>query len=318
MNVLLNRLNITKEILILTAVLMVVPFLLSNEFHYELAIISMLNAMICLGLNLLMGYAGQVSLGHGAFAGLGAYISAVLTTNYEMTPLLAIFISLVIMGVFAFLISKPILKLSGHYLAMATLGIGIIINIALNSEDELTGGADGMSVDSFIVFGFEFVESIHWYILVAVLLVFFVWMFENILKSPFGRLLRSIHDSEKAADCVGVDVSHYKSVVFTISVVVATVAGSFYAFFAGFISPEEASFGHSIELVVMVVLGGLGRLYGAVIGAAILTVLPQLLASFEEYETLVFGLIIMLIMIFMPKGIASVWDKIVKKESSNA
>lgn len=316
---LVQRFNITKEILILTGILIVVPFLLQNEFHFELAILAMLNAMICIGLNLLMGYAGQVSLGHGAFAGLGAYISAILTTNYEMEPLLAISVAIVIMAVFAFLISKPILNLSGHYLAMATLGIGIIINIALNSEDKLTGGADGMSVDSFRVFGFEFYESMHWYILVAVLLVLIVWMFENIIKSPFGRLLRSIHDSEKAADCVGIHVSHYKSVVFTISVVIATIAGSLYAFFSGFISPEEASFGHSIELVVMVVLGGLGRLYGAVIGAAILTVLPQLLAAFEDYETLVFGIIIMLVMIFMPKGIASLWDKVVHaKESKDA
>ena len=191
----------------------------------------------------------------------------------------------------------------------------ILIRTA-SSEEDFTGGVDGMSVDSFVVFGFEFVESIHWYILVAVLLVFFIWTFENLINSPFGRLLRSIHDSEKAANSVGVDVSHYKSIVFVLSVVIATIAGSLYAFFSGFISPAEASFTHSIELVVMVVLGGLGRVYGAIIGAVVLTVLPQLLTAFEEYETLVFGSIIILVMIFMPKGIASLWDKIVDKKES--
>jgi len=177
-----------------------------------------------------------------------------------------------------------------------------------------------MSVDTFTVFGFELSESIHWYILVAVLLVIFIWMFENLINSPFGRLLRSIHDSEKAANSVGIDVSHYKSIVFVLSVIIATVAGSLYAFFSGFISPAEASFSHSIELVVMVVLGGLGRVYGAIIGAVILTALPQFLTAFEDYETLVFGGIIILVMIFMPKGIASLWDTLTqkKKESSLA
>lgn len=310
----LQRYNINKQILLLTGILIVVPFLLQNDFHFEIAILAILNAMICIGLNLLMGYAGQVSLGHGAFAGLGAYISVILTSHYEFTPIVSIAMSLVFMAILAFIISKPILNLKGHYLAMATLGIGIIINIILEVEDELTGGVDGMSVDSFVVFGFEFIHSIHWYILVAVLLVFFIWCFENLINSPFGRLLRSIHDSEKAANSVGVNVSHYKSIVFVISVVIATVAGSLYAFFSGFISPQEASFTHSIELVVMVVLGGLGRVYGAVIGAVILTVLPQLLTAFEDYETLVFGIIIILIMIFMPKGIASLWDTLMEKK----
>ncbi len=312
----LERYNINKQILLLTGILIIVPFLLQNDFHYEIAILSILNAMICIGLNLLMGYAGQISLGHGAFAGLGAYISVVLVSNYELPPIFSIFVSILIMAILAFIISKPILNLKGHYLAMATLGIGIIINIILEVEEDFTGGVDGMSVDSFVVFGFEFVESIHWYILVAVLLVFFIWTFENLINSPFGRLLRSIHDSEKAANSVGVDVSHYKSIVFVLSVVIATIAGSLYAFFSGFISPAEASFTHSIELVVMVVLGGLGRVYGAVIGAVALTVLPQLLTAFEEYETLVFGSIIILVMIFMPKGIASIWDKIVDKKES--
>jgi branched-chain amino acid transport system permease protein len=316
----LERYNINKQILILTGILIVVPFLFQNDFHFEIAILAMLNALICIGLNLLMGYAGQVSLGHGAFAGLGAYISVVLTSSYELAPVFSIFISILIMAVLAFVISKPILNLKGHYLAMATLGIGIIINIILEVEDELTGGVDGMSVDTFTIFGFEMVESIHWYILVALLLILFIWTFENLINSPFGRLLRSIHDSEKAANSVGIDVSHYKSIVFVLSVIIATIAGSLYAFFSGFISPQEASFGHSIELVVMVVLGGLGRVYGAVIGAVILTALPQFLAAFEDYETLVFGAIIILVMIFMPKGIASLWDTLThkKKESSLA
>jgi branched-chain amino acid transport system permease protein len=315
---LLQRLNINTQIILLSIVLAIVPFAFANEFYYEIAIISLLNAIICLGLNLLMGFAGQVSLGHGAFAGLGAYISVVLATTYELAPLLSIAISVVVMAIFAFIISRPILKLKGHYLAMATLGIGIIIHIILNTESELTGGPDGMGVATFSAFGYELYDSTQWYIASAVLLVFFVWAFENLINSPFGRILRSIHDSEKAASTVGANVAYYKSYVFTISVVVATIAGSMYAFFSGFISPSEASFGHSIELVVMVVFGGLGRMYGAIFGAVILTVIPQLLTALEEYETLVFGVIIIFVMIFMPKGIVSLWDYIKSLRAKNA
>ena len=306
----LKRYNINRDILLLSAILIIAPFLFPNDFYYEIAIVSLLNALICIGLNMLMGYAGQVSLGHGAFAGLGGYIAVILGSKYGISPIFSIFIAVITMAIFAFIISKPILRLKGHYLAMATLGIGIIISIVLNVEDELTGGSDGMSVDSFTIFGYELGNSLQWYVLCAVLLVLTIWMFTNLINSPFGRVLRSIEGSEKAANSVGINVSHYKSIVFVISVVIATVAGSLYAFFSGFISPSEASFSHSIELVVMVVLGGLGRVYGAIIGAVILTILPQLLTSFEDYQTLIYGSIIIFVMIFMPKGIASVYDDI--------
>ncbi|NOX14551.1 MAG: branched-chain amino acid ABC transporter permease [Epsilonproteobacteria bacterium] len=309
----LKRYNISQDIIVLAILLFIAPFFFQNDFIYEIAIVSLLNALICVGLNMLMGYAGQVSLGHGAFAGLGGYIAVILSSNYGISPLFSIFIAIVTMAIFAFIISKPILKLRGHYLAMATLGVGIIISIVLNVEDELTGGSDGMSVDSFSVFGYEFTDSLQWYILCAVLLIFTIWMFKNLINSPFGRVLKSIEGSQKAANSVGINVSHYKSVVFVISVVIATLAGSLYAFFSGFISPSEASFSHSIELVVMVVLGGLGRVYGAIIGAVILTILPQLLTSFEDYQTLIYGAIIIFVMMFMPKGIASLFDDIKRR-----
>jgi branched-chain amino acid transport system permease protein len=288
---------------------MIAPLFFQNDFHYEIAIISILNAIICIGLNLLIGYAGQISLGHGAFAALGAYLSVIISTKYGLPPMIGILISIVIVGCFAFFISKPILKLEGHYLAMATLGVGIIIYIALNAEDNITGGPDGMSVDIFSVFGYELDTSLKWYIVSSVFLLFTIWSFENLISSPFGRILRGIHDSQRAVQSIGVDVSKYKSYVFVISVVIAVIVGSMYAYFSGFISPDEAGFNRSIELVVMVVFGGIGRIYGALIGAIILSILPQLLASFDDYETLVFGVIIIFVMMFMPKGVVSLFDK---------
>jgi branched-chain amino acid transport system permease protein len=309
--------RLSRSWVILAGILAVVPVLLTNDFYYEVAIVALFNAMIVVGLNVLMGYAGQISLAHGAFAGLGGYLSAILVGHYGLSPIFAITISLFLMAVFAYMIARPILKLSGHYLAMATLGVGIIVSIALNNEEEFTGGTDGMSVDGFYVFGFEFTHGWQWYLLASLLLLMLLWLMENLIDSPLGRILRSLHDSEKASESIGADVAYYKSKVFVISVVIATLAGSLYAFFSGFISPQEAGFGRSIELVVMVVLGGMGRLYGAVIGAVLITLLPQFLASFEEYQTLIYGLIIIFVMVFMPRGIVSLFDRFqVKKVKS--
>ena len=297
-------------------ILCVIPFLLQNSFHYEIAIMCMLNAVICIGLNMLVGYTGQISLGHGAFAGLGAYVAVILSTSFEFDPVISILIASVVLAIIAYFISKPILKLEGHYLAMGTLAVGIIISIVLNNEDQLTGGPDGMSVSEFNILGYVFENDIQWYILSAMFLVFSIWALQNVINSPFGRILRCIRDSETAAKAIGADVPYYKTYVFVISVVIATVAGSLYSYYTGFISPEESGFSRSIELVVMIVFGGLGRIYGAVFGAIIITALPQFLTILHDYEHMVFGAIIIFVMIFMPKGIVSIFDvlKVNKKK----
>ena len=297
-------------------ILCVIPFLLQNSFHYEIAIMCMLNAVICIGLNMLVGYTGQISLGHGAFAGLGAYVAVILSTSFEFDPVISILIASVVLAIIAYFISKPILKLEDHYLAMGTLAVGIIISIVLNNEDQLTGGPDGMSVSEFNILGYVFENDIQWYILSAMFLVFSIWALQNVINSPFGRILRCIRDSETAAKAIGADVPYYKTYVFVISVVIATVAGSLYSYYTGFISPEESGFSRSIELVVMIVFGGLGRIYGAVFGAIIITALPQFLTILHDYEHMVFGAIIIFVMIFMPKGIVSIFDvlKVNKKK----
>ncbi len=308
-----KRWNLRPSLAISALALALLPLLLSNDFYYEVAITAIFNAMIAVGLNLLMGYAGQISLAHGAFAGLGAYIAAILSGNYGLSPLFSIAISLGVMALLAYILARPILRLRGHYLAMATLGVGIIITIILNNEEELTGGADGMSVASFSLFGHTFTSSLEWYLLASVHLLALMWLAQNLIDSPLGRILRSLHDTQKAPLSVGIPIARYKSLIFVISVLIATLAGSLYAFFSGFISPQEASFNRSIELVVMVVLGGMGRLYGPLIGASILTILPQFLTAFEEYQTLIYGGIIIVVMIFMPKGIISLFDPLLRR-----
>jgi len=288
---------------LIMAVLACLPWVLPNSFYMDLAIRMAINAVIVLGLNLLIGFAGQISLGHAGFLGIGAYASAVLPTHFGWHPVLAMAAGALVTGLLAALLARPIFKLKGHYLAMATLGLGIIINIVLRNEASLTGGPDGMPVPALGLLGFELSSDKHWYWVVALLLSFSVWASLNLINSPFGRALRALHGSEVASQVAGVDVVRYKVSIFVISAVFASLMGSVTAHYVGFVTPNFADFFHSIELVTMVVIGGMASVYGSVLGAVLLTALPQALASFEGWETVVFGTILMLCMIFMPRGL---------------
>ena len=290
-------------LLVLAAIVAALPAFLPNSYYYDVVIKVGINAIVVVGLNLLIGYAGQISLGHAGFLGLGAYGSGVLVGSYGWPPLLALPMAAVVVGLLAFAVARPILRLKGHYLAMATLGLGIIISIVISREDWLTGGPDGLTVPPMSVFGYQFYSEKIWYWIVGVLLVLAVWLAQNLVDSPIGRALRAVHGSEVAAQVVGVDTTHAKVLVFVVSAVFACVMGSVSAHYSGFITPSTADFFHSIELVTMVVLGGMASAYGPVVGAAILTILPQVLSGFEDYEMMVFGLVLMLTMIFMPKGL---------------
>lgn len=288
---------------LLVAVLLVLPWVVPNSYYMDLAIRIGINAIIVIGLNLLIGFAGQISLGHAGFLGIGAYASAVLPTHFGWHPLLAMAAGATATAVIAGLVARPIFKLKGNYLAMATLGLGIIINIALRNEAQWTGGPDGMPVPAMSVFGFELSTDKHWYWVVAAMLAFSVWASLNMIDSPFGRALRALHGSEVASQVVGVNVVRYKVTIFVMSAVFASIMGSITAHYMAFVTPNFADFFHSVELVTMVVVGGMASVFGSIIGAVLLTALPQALATFEGWETVVFGAVLMLCMIFLPKGL---------------
>lgn len=274
-----------------------------NAFYLDIILRMAINAVVVLGLNLLIGFAGQISLGHAGFLGIGAYASAVLPTHFGWPPLLAMTAGAGLSGGLALLVARPIFKLKGHYLAMATLGLGIIINIVLVNEAHLTGGPDGMPVDTLTLFGFRFVNERDWYGIFAALLLVSIWASLNLIDSPFGRALRALHGSEVAAKVAGVDIVRYKVTIFALSAVFASVMGSLTAHYVGFVTPTVANFFHSIELVTMVVVGGMASVWGSLIGAILLTALPQALATFEGWETVAFGAILIVTMIFLPKGL---------------
>lgn len=290
-------------LLALSLLLLLLPSLLPNAYFYEVAILVAINATVCVGLNLLIGYAGQISLGHAGFYGLGAYGSAVLSAQQGWPAWLSMPVAVAAVGLLALLVGRPTLRLRGHYLAMATLGLGVIVSIVLNNEDRITGGPDGMSVPPLQLFGHLVQGEQVWYAICGATLVFTVWLALNLIDSPVGRALRALHGSEVAAATLGIDAAGFKLRVFVISAVMAAVAGAMTAHYSGFLTPAKASFLHSVELVIMVVLGGMASVWGAVVGAAVLTLLPQFLTVFEDYETMVFGGVLVVTMIFMPRGI---------------
>jgi branched-chain amino acid transport system permease protein len=290
-------------LLALLGVIAVLPLALSNNYFYEVAILVGLNAIVCVGLNLLIGYAGQISLGHAGFFGLGAYGSAILSSRFDWPPLAALLAATIAVALLAYVVGRPILRLRGHYLAMATLGMGVIVSIVAVTEDRWTGGPDGMPVPPFRVLGATLSGEGAWYCAVGALLLAAVWLAQNLIESPTGRALRALSGSEVAAEVSGIDSARQKLLVFVISAVFASVAGSLTAHYSGFVTPSKLTFFHSIELVTMVVFGGMASIYGAVVGAAVLTTLPQLLTVFKDYEMVAFGAIMMGTMIFMPKGL---------------
>lgn len=292
----------TGGLALLVVLVLVLPLGMVNNYWYEVAIQIGFNAIACIGLNLLIGYAGQISLGHAGFFGLGAYGSAILSTRYGVPPALAIVSTTAGVALLALLVGRPILRLKGHYLAMATLGMGTIISIVIVTEDKFTGGPDGMSVPALTVFGLQVTGERVWYWVVAAALVITAALALNLIESPMGRALRALHGSEVGARVSGIDATRAKVGVFVLSAVLASIAGSLMAHYSGFITPGKAGFFHSIELVAMVVFGGMSSTFGAIIGAMALTLLPQLLTVLKEYEMVVFGGVMVVTMIFFPRG----------------
>jgi branched-chain amino acid transport system permease protein len=288
----------------LALVLATLPLAFPSNYYFRVAALVNIFALAAIGLNLLMGYAGQVSLGHAGFMGIGAYAVAIGASRFGLHGIVAMLAGAAVAGLLAFLVGRPILRLKGHYLAVATLGLGLLISMVLTNEAGWTGGPDGMAVPRLELFGMRLRGPDTWYMISAGALVLGVILALNLIESPTGRAMRAIHDSEIAARVVGVDVAAYKLKIFVISAIYASIAGSLMAFLNGHITPDgTAGFLRSVELVTMVVLGGLGSVLGAIVGAAMLVILPQALTIFHEYEHLLLGLIIMASMILLPRGV---------------
>jgi branched-chain amino acid transport system permease protein len=311
---------------------------IGREFYLTQLTMSAYYCLVILGLTVLMGYAGQISMGHAAFFAMGGYTTAVLTTCnlmnvkeslfvkllgtsgltimeknaygaeiLHLSPWISLFAAVFVTAAVAFLIGIPILKLKGHYLAMATLGFGIIVyRIVLGTR--LFGEADGISdIPPFKIAGSLAVSGdpafrVQNYYIAAFLVVAGVILLMNLIDSRVGRALRSIHGSEEAANAMGVNTARYKLFVFVLSAVFACIAGVFLTHFNGGIGPSEADVMKSVTYVAIVAVGGMANLWGALVMGMTLNYL-SLRGYFGSFDEFVFGSILIFIMLFFPEGL---------------
>lgn len=292
--------------------------LIDNSYYIQTLTLIGINTILALGLNLLMGYAGQISLGHAAFFGIGAYTTAILTTKFMVSPWLALPAALILAASVAYIVGIPTLRLSGYYLGMGTLGFGMIVNIFLREWDSFTGGASGLvGIPGLSAPFVSFDDPANFFFLVWGVLIFFFAASKRIMDSRVGRALRSIHDNEAASRILGVDTQDLKLKIFMLSAVMAAVSGFLYAHMVTFISPGTFDFLTSVKIVTMVVIGGMASIWGALFGATLITLLPEWLHSFADYEMMIYGLILMVVMIFMPQGLTRGLLDIYEKTKSN-
>jgi branched-chain amino acid transport system permease protein len=289
--------------------LIIIPILIQQfqgiRHYMELMVFVGIFSLITIGLNLLIGYAGQISVGHAAFFGLGAYTSGVLTGRFDFNPWLALILAALVTLAVAYLVGVPCLKLHGHYLAMATLAVGVIIYIVLNEWDRVTGGPSGLTgIPKISLFGYRLDSDLKYYAFVWGVVVLCVIFSINLIHSRMGRALRSVSGSEDAAKAMGVNTPRVKIQVFLISALYASIAGSLYAHYMNFISPSTFGLFFSIKLIIMVVLGGIASIWGGILGALVITYLSNEWLSFlAEFELVTFGVVLLLMTIFLPDGI---------------
>ena len=290
---------------VLGALLAAWPWLAPRYFVF-LASLILVNAVVAIGLNLLSGYTNQLSFGHAGFLAIGAYTAALLTIHLPAVPVVATLPACgVVTAAVGLAFGVPCLRLSGLYLAMATLAFGFVITEAILNLDGLTRGADGLRVPMARLGGWTLASDADRYYLaaaVATLLTAAAW---NLASTRTGRALLAIRESEIAAQASGVPVARYKTIAFGVSAFYTGVAGGLFAFVVGFLSPDAFDVFLSVDFVVMIIVGGLGSVPGSIVGAAVVTVLHDSLAAFQNYRPLIFGVILVVCMLFMPGGIIS-------------
>lgn len=282
------------------------PLIWSDPHFHHLMVLAGIYAILALGLSLFMGYAGQISLGHAAFFGIGTYTTAILTARHGFPPFVALWASTLSASAIAYLIGRPILKLKGYFLALATLGFGEIFLVMVRESTDLTGGVIGIfGIPWFSVIGFSFDTYLKQYYLTwGVLTGLFIFS-KNLVRSKVGRALLAVAASEDAASSVGINVPRVKLEIFVLGAAFAGLAGSLFACVMSTANPEAFSLGFTVLIVMMVILGGMGNIYGPIAGAILLTWLMDFLSRYQEYSLPVYSVILILLLIFFPDGIGT-------------
>jgi branched-chain amino acid transport system permease protein len=293
---------------------LLIPILTKNEYFLGIGIFTSIHTIIVLSLSLSTGYAGLVSIGHAAFFGLGAYISAIITVKLgvsAMTGLIAVF---VFSGVIAVFIGFPTVKLKGYYIAMATLAMGAVFFALVKEWNSLTGGVDGIiNIPRISFFNYILESDRAYYYFAWSICLLFLLMAYHLVNSRTGRALRAIAGSEDAAEALGINSHRYKLQIFILSVIFAGIAGWLYAHFITYISPTSFSPHFSIIILAIAVIASIRSIPSAITGGILLTILPEFLRAYEDFEIIIYGAFLMFSAMFFPDGITVEVEKLIRK-----
>jgi branched-chain amino acid transport system permease protein len=281
------------------------------EYFLHIIVISGIYIILALSLNLIVGFTGLPALGHAAFSCIGAYTSSLLALNLGLSPWVGLILGACLAGLSGVVIGYPAVRLKGDYLALATFGLGVIVYSIAKNWVSLTRGPMGLpGIPGFSIFGYELSEIWQYLILVVFFVLITIFVINRIVKSPFGRVLRSIREDEVASEALGKDINKHKLIVFVVGAFFAGIGGSLYAHYITFIDPSSFTVTESITILLMVIFGGMGSIQGSVVGAVILVVIPELLRFLgvpssiaAPLRQMIYGLLLVVLMIRRPQGI---------------
>lgn len=301
-----RKYNNEQRLLFILGGLLLVGFLAApatGPYFLRLMSLTLIYLILITGLNIVSGYAGQVSLGQAGLYGIGAYTGGVLAMKLGLSFWLCMPAAMVVAGICGFIVGIPTLRVSGHYLALITIGFGVIVEKFLVEWVPLTGGPGGLSVQPISIGGEVLSEVQIYYVILAICLLV-LWVVNNIIKSPYGRAFSAIRDNEIAAGCMGINIMGYKLMAFVLSAVFAGLAGCIYTYFSIFISPDTFSFTLSVFFLLSLIVGGQGTMAGPIIGTILLTILPEYMQVFDKYRLIIYGLLLIVSVIGLPNGIS--------------
>jgi branched-chain amino acid transport system permease protein len=304
---------------LLVALLFAAPYLVPEYWLAQLTFV-LIYAVVGLGLMLLAGFTGQFSLGHAAFLGVGAYAQAVLTGHGVPFPI-ALLGAAALSAVVGVVVGLPALRVKGIYLGMATLSFGFIVEEVLARWESVTGGNSGIHLKAPDLFGWQADTADSFYFVCLVIAIFCTLAVLNLLRSPTGRAFVAIRDSEISAQSMGVNLARYKTLSFALSAALAGIGGALYAHKLQFISPDQFNIVQSIDLLLMIVVGGLGSVHGAFLGAIFLIAMPQLISLGKDFlpavigqapglQAVVYGIVLVVFVLFEPLGMYGRWLKV--------
>jgi branched-chain amino acid transport system permease protein len=283
---------------------LIFPFVVKSPYIVNIGVLSLMYVVLSLSLNLMTGYLGITTLGHAAFFGIGAYTAAILSTRFGFNFLLTSISAAFVTALFGLLLGAPTLRISGRYLTIVTIGFCEIARIVELNWMKVTRGPLGISrIPPPIIFGVEFDTPFRKYFIVLVMVAITIVLLNRLMNSRMGRAISAIKEDGLAADVMGVNQTHIKLMVFVISASIAGVAGGFFAHYMSFIDPTSFTFDRSVQILSMTILGGMGSIPGSVIGAIVLTAIPEILRELMEFRLIIYGLVIVLMVIFKPSGL---------------